>query len=87
MIKRESFLIHRIPTITEVYKLKNLLGQIDRILERAEINDKRITNEEMVHLQILWESVQEMPKNEDLENMFYFDIEKARKKLKQYLGG
>ena len=87
MIKREGFLIHRTSTSTEAYRLRGLLEKIDGIVENVEANSNRISNEEISRMQIVWESVKEMLGNKDLRDRFYFDIEKVRKKLKQYLGG
>ena len=80
-----GFLIHKSYTSTEVYKLKSLLEEANKILDRTERNNRKIGNEERVNLQIVWESVKEILKNEDLKEEFYFDIEKARNKIEDPL--
>lgn len=79
MVKRE-FLIHKPYTLTEAYRLRGLLEEINGILEKAEENNRRTTNREKIDLQVTWEAIQEMLSN-DLRERFYFDISRVKEKV------
>ena len=75
MIER-GFLIHSLPTSTEVARFRALLTDFEDIADKIHRNNGRIANGEKIQLQMLRESIQEMLRNEDLKEEFYFDIKK-----------
>lgn len=75
-----GFLIHRLPISTEVARLETLLIEYEDILDKIDSNDGGISNGEKIQLQMLRESMQEMIKNEDLRERFYFDVLKTQRK-------
>jgi len=84
MIER-GFLIHSLPVSTEIVRFRALLTEYEGILDKIDRNNGRIANGEKIQLQMLRESMQEMLRNEDLNEGFYFDIEKLKEKMKSIL--
>jgi len=80
MIER-GFLIHSLPTSTEIARFETLLTEYEDIIERIKRNGGRISNGEKIQLQMLREFMQEMMGNEDLRERFYFRIKKMKGKM------
>ena len=80
MIER-GFLIHSLPTSTEIARFRALLTEYEGILDKIDRNDGRIANGEKIQLQMLRESMQGIFGSEDLKERFYFDIKKLKRML------
>lgn len=85
MLER-GFLIHSLPTSTEVARLEILLIEYKDILNKINRNNGRVSNGEKIQLEMLRETMQEMFRNEDLKERFYFDISEMVEKVKNLLG-
>lgn len=82
-IMERGFLIHKSHTLTEVYRFEAMLEEANEILDRIERNERRISNGEIIQLQVILKSVKEILGNEDLKERFYFDIVKIEEKMKE----
>lgn len=71
------------PTSTEIARFRTLLAEYKDILHKIDRNNGRISNEEKIQLQMLRKSMQEMFRNEDLKERFYFDVLRAEHKIKE----
>lgn len=85
-IMEREFLIHSLPTSTEVARFRTLLTEYEDILDKIYRNGRRISNEDKIQLQMLRESIQEMIGSEDLKERVYFDIRKVKGKVESILG-
>ena len=84
MIKR-GFLIHNLPTSTEIARFETLLTEYKDATDRIQRSNGRVSNGEEIQLQMLRDSMQEMMGNEDLKEGFYFDIKNVKKKIEGHL--
>jgi len=85
MIERE-FLIHKSYTLTEVYRFKGLLKEANEILKKADTDNQRITNVDLIHLEIIQGMVKEVPEKGDLRENFFFDAKRIQEKIDDLLG-
>lgn len=81
MIMERGFLIYSLPTSTEAARFRTLLTEHEDILDKIDRNNGRISKEDKIQLQMLRESIEEMIRNEDLKERFYFDIKKLKRML------